>query len=760
METHNALLSATNTNKRTRQCTIALIISIVLVVSLSIFLIVYSVEVVNKKQSGDRVCDTMECIAISEELSFYMNKSASPCDDWYSYACGGWQEKKTHELIKERSWFTSPPPGESQYNTQIEATILRDNVVLSVLYSESNENAELRSHPSVQSMREFYDSCKESTVSMEDIQNNELLNEFIDTMTFSTDFTNISSINATWSDINVFGFQTSLSWLFKRRWNLFFYLDVYTQYTPLFMQNYQIWANYNHSQWMNIMDKTFVPLFQSLFSLSETDSILISNLVLDFMNNMSVITTSNSSYFDFSSRMNYERQTGLLNISNILGDSTILNYSNLISETFDISTDVSDVVSTFIYLTPGVNYFNSLIALIESTPPIVIQYFLFSSVMHYFMDFQQTYTQNNRFIERREFCMDLLRTNYGYIFSHIIYDKLYSKEKHEYATRIVDYIKDYGLVPLIENADWMDEQSKDAALKKANFMRFFIGIPDNMQNISLLDLFYKPLTMNINESSHHGFVTNYGYVFDFNIQIRLQRFYAERNEIDPGAPWPEYFSMQGNEYRTDAFYSRSGNWFCITHPRLNKPVFSVEYPSYLNFGGIGFIMGHEFSHGFDAGGVLYDFNGTRNRIFTNETQQNYDEKTQCFVNLYDNFMVQDFYLNGTNSITENVADQAGMQEAHLGWLQYRKDYPEPDKIIGFENFNGYQLFWLGFARNRCDVWTDNFYRIMIRTPGYYWTHSPGIARITAVAQHRKAFSDAWKCDAGSYMNPEHTCILW
>lgn len=174
--------------------------------------------------------------------------------------------------------------------------------------------------------------------------------------------------------------------------------------------------------------------------------------------------------------------------------------------------------------------------------------------------------------------------------------------------------------------------------------------------------------------------------------------------------------------------------------------------------------------GFDPWGSMFDYNGTLIETWTNETRNKYNDKMNCFIEQYNNIQVNSIngtnnvlYVNGSNSITENSADNAGVQESYFAWKEYINEYNDlmdNVKLPGIE-LNNEQLFWIGFTRTRCDVWTKEFYNDKITTEGdYYWNHSPRLARAVGVIQNSNPFANAFNCPIGSPMNPQKKCVLW
>ena len=210
-----------------------------------------------------------------------------------------------------------------------------------------------------------------------------------------------------------------------------------------------------------------------------------------------------------------------------------------------------------------------------------------------------------------------------------------------------------------------------------------------------------------------------------------------------------------------AFYMPLGNWFTIPVSISQAPfLISTEgYPSSLAFGGLGCVTGHEMSHGFDPSGSQYNYNGTMvGSIYSNYSHDKYNEQMECLVEQYDAISVDvvdgtEIYDNGTQTITENVADNAGSQSSWVAWRQYIADHGE-DKPIQGVDFSSEQLFFISWARLWCEAKQPGAYE------GYTDVHSPNYARVIGVLQNHPHFADAFSCAAGDRMNPVKKCSVW
>ena len=184
----------------------------------------------------------------------------------------------------------------------------------------------------------------------------------------------------------------------------------------------------------------------------------------------------------------------------------------------------------------------------------------------------------------------------------------------------------------------------------------------------------------------------------------------------------------------------------------------------MNYGGVGVVVGHEISHGFDPRGSLYDFEGNFNDTWTPLTRQLYLQRIDCIILAYNNFEVNDgIFVDGNRSITENTADIAGMEETWEAYKNSNTIKNEYDTYIlpGFKDFTHDKLFWVTYAHSFCDVWRpDRYEDIPTSAPTYYITHAPRKARVNVVAMNTNGFNEAFNCPINSPMNPENKCHVW
>uniref|UniRef100_A0A671UUT6 Neprilysin n=1 Tax=Sparus aurata TaxID=8175 RepID=A0A671UUT6_SPAAU len=208
----------------------------------------------------------------------------------------------------------------------------------------------------------------------------------------------------------------------------------------------------------------------------------------------------------------------------------------------------------------------------------------------------------------------------------------------------------------------------------------------------------------------------------------------------------------------NAFYSSSKNQIVFPAGILQPPFFSKGQAKSLNYGGIGMVIGHEITHGFDDNGRNYDKDGDLKDWWTPDSTQRFLELSKCIVNQYGNFswdLANGLHLNGNNTLGENIADNGGIRQAYQAYRNYVKEHGEEPTLPGIDLSHD-QLFFLNFAQVWCGTHRPEQAVNSIKVD----VHSPGKFRVLGSLQNFPEFAKAFSCNKSSYMVPENTCRVW
>ncbi|KRT85834.1 Peptidase [Oryctes borbonicus] len=190
---------------------------------------------------------------------------------------------------------------------------------------------------------------------------------------------------------------------------------------------------------------------------------------------------------------------------------------------------------------------------------------------------------------------------------------------------------------------------------------------------------------------------------------------------------------------------------------LQGVYFNHDRPNYMNYGGIGFIIGHEITHGFDDDGRKYDTEGNLADWWVKKTETAFVKKTECFVSQYGNYTVPEIgqKLNGISTQGENIADNGGVKQAYLAYNRFIKEHGEEPKLPGVD-YNGKQLFWISSA----NIWCAKTRPEVLKQRLAEDFHSPERFRVLGSLQNAEQFAKDFNCDVCANMNPKHKCHLW
>ena len=207
----------------------------------------------------------------------------------------------------------------------------------------------------------------------------------------------------------------------------------------------------------------------------------------------------------------------------------------------------------------------------------------------------------------------------------------------------------------------------------------------------------------------------------------------------------------------NAYYSGSFNEIVFPAGILQPPFFDKNVDDAVNFGGIGLVIGHELTHGFDDQGRKFDPHGNLHDWWTAQDGKEFEQRVSCVANEYSNFVaVDDLKLNGRLTLGENTADNGGARIALMALEQMIADDKNGKEAQTIDGYTPEQRFFLGFGRVWCEKRRPEVARVRVLTD----PHSPGKYRVNGVVQNMPEFQKAWGCKAGQPMVAENACHVW
>ncbi|KAE8748157.1 hypothetical protein FOCC_FOCC005160 [Frankliniella occidentalis] len=380
-------------------------------------------------------------------------------------------------------------------------------------------------------------------------------------------------------------------------------------------------------------------------------------------------------------------------------------------------------------------YFSKLEKLLAMTPKRTIANYLLwracSSTLSYLHDSVRDrqlkfYTALSGRTEREsrwKECVDLASGSMSLSIGSLYVRRYFKEDSKRAALEMVNNIRQ-EMYKVLKSVPWMDDATRQAALEKAYSMTNHIAYPDELLDNSKLDKFYEGLE--VNEDMYLESILN---LTKFGTDYSFNRLRQKVNKTE---------------------------WISHGRPAIGA-FFSSDRPRYMNYGAIGFVIGHEITHGFDDQGRQFDKDGNLVDWWAKEVQKSYLEKARCIIEQYGNYTAKEvsLKLNGINTQGENIADNGGIKQAYRAYNTWvEANGPEP-RLPGLP-LNPRQLFWVSAASSWCSKYRPEALRVRITT-GY---HSPGEFRVRGPMSNQEDFAKDFNCPVASSMHPTKKCEVW
>jgi putative endopeptidase len=286
----------------------------------------------------------------------------------------------------------------------------------------------------------------------------------------------------------------------------------------------------------------------------------------------------------------------------------------------------------------------------------------------------------------------------------------------------------------IPTLSWMGAQTKQAALGKLNAFQRKIGYPDKWRDYSALSI--------SRDSYANDVLASRRFAYHYNI--------ARIGKTDDPNEWGGFTPPTVN-----ASYNPPRNDITFPAGILQPPFYDPNADDAYNYGGIGTVIGHEMTHGFDDQGAKFDAEGNLRNWWTPEDLRNFQARTDCIANEYSEFNVAPgININGKLVTGEATADLGG---ATLALRAYEKSLQgKPRQNI--DGFTPEQRFFLGFAQ----VWGENMAAQEQTRRALTDPHAQGPFRVNGTVQNMPEFQKAWNCSEGAKMVREagKRCAIW
>ncbi|WP_419420375.1 M13 family metallopeptidase [Legionella sp. D16C41] len=311
-----------------------------------------------------------------------------------------------------------------------------------------------------------------------------------------------------------------------------------------------------------------------------------------------------------------------------------------------------------------------------------------------------------------------------------LYVKEYFSEKSKVEVLAILHNIRQVLQTDLQTLSWMTPATRKAALEKLSLMEERVGYPNKWRDYSKLKIDRGPYVLNV---------------------IRGNQFLIKRdlNKIDKPVDRDEW----GMTPQTiNAYYDPSMNNINIPAGILQPPFFDPNAPAAVNYGSIGFVMGHEITHGFDDQGAQFDGHGNLKNWWSPEDLKRFQQATQCIIKQYSSYKVDGLAVQGDLVVGEATADLGGVLLAYLAY-HHSKDYQQAKTIAGFTPD---QQFFLGVAH----VWATNIRTEQLRNLLTTDPHPPAVYRVNGPLANIEQFAKTFNVSKPSPMINNDRCIIW
>ncbi len=330
--------------------------------------------------------------------------------------------------------------------------------------------------------------------------------------------------------------------------------------------------------------------------------------------------------------------------------------------------------------------------------------------------------------------VNMVNGNLGEPLGQMFVKAYFSPESKKRVSEMVEELRtSFG--ERIQKLDWMSAETKVKAMEKLKSFGYKIGYPEKWKDYSMVEISTTNLVQNL-----------------VNVNLRETEIMLAKigQQIDK-TEW------EMTPQTVNAYYEPTRNEIVFPAGILQAPFFDPNVDDALNYGGIGAVIGHEFSHGFDDEGSKYDGKGNLSNWWTDKDNELFRQRTNKIVEQFNKFEVLDsVFINGELTQGENIADFAGLTIAYYALKNHIEK--QGKQLSSPDGFTWQQRFFMGWAL----VWANNITDKELRQRVITDPHSPGKYRVLGPLSNMPEFQKAFGCKPGSKMHADddNRVIIW
>ena len=290
----------------------------------------------------------------------------------------------------------------------------------------------------------------------------------------------------------------------------------------------------------------------------------------------------------------------------------------------------------------------------------------------------------------------------------------------------------------IEALEWMSPTTKEQAIGKLNTFRVKIGYPNEWKDYGEIEI----------APAAEG-----GDLFAAARNVREYNFRKDVREANDPVDKDEWFM---SPQTVNAYYNPAYNEIVFPAAIMQPPFYDYKADAAVNYGGIGAVIGHEISHGFDDKGSQYDKDGNLKSWWTEDDRTAFDARTKKLSDQYGAYEpLPGVKVNGDFTLGENIGDLGGINSAYDGLQIHLAENGRPGLIDGFTPEQRFFISWGTIWRTK---YRDKALENQVKTD----PHSPGMYRASGPVANLQTFYDAFGIEPGDegYVAPEERVIIW
>ncbi len=337
----------------------------------------------------------------------------------------------------------------------------------------------------------------------------------------------------------------------------------------------------------------------------------------------------------------------------------------------------------------------------------------------------------------RERALDVTNGALGEALGQIYTEHFFPPAAKEKAKELVGYLQK-AYIKRIQALDWMQPETKQKAIEKVKALTVKIGYPDKWKDYSAMHI----------RGKNEG-----GTYFENSLNAARWRFDQMLEKLHKA---PDRTEWGMTPQTVNAYYNPSYNEIVFPAAILQPPFFNFDADAAVNFGGIGAVIGHEISHGFDDQGAKYDAEGNFHLWWTEKDFETFQKLGKKLAKQYDAIEVlPGVHINGTFTLGENIGDLGGVNSAFTALQMYWNDHGKPEKIDGFTPEQRYFISWAAVWRTKM---REEALKQQVKTD----PHSPGKIRAYQPLRNMDEFHQAFNIRPGDkmYLKAEKRVKIW